>query len=185
MDENNVNVTTGAAGVDEATTNEEMEALKAELEKERAEKERFKKSVDKLTKEAAEKSRAERAKMTEDEKRKADQEEEFNRLKEQAEADARELNHLKAVSAYKNLDEDMVEKLIDAISDKDHASIATMIDKVVEKAIKEKEAEWKKSRPAAIMGDGSFPTMTVEQIKAIKDPLERQRKIAENINLFS
>ena len=185
MDENNVNVTTGAAGEDQNTSNEEMEALKAELEKERAEKERFKKSVDKLTKEAAEKNRADRAKMTEEEKRKADQEEEYNRLKEQAEADAKELNHLKAVTAYKSLDEEMVEKLIDAISDRDHSAIATMIDKIVEKAVKEKETEWKKSRPAAIMGDGSFPTMTKEQIMAIKDPIERQKRIAENISLFS
>ena len=182
MDEN-TNVT-NEAEVEEVTSNEEVEALKAELEKQKAETERFKASVNKLTKEAADRKREERAKMSEDEKRKADQEEEFNRLKEQAEADAKELNHLKAVTAYKGIDEEVVEKLIDAVSDKDHNAIAAIIDKVVEKAVKDKEAEWKKSRPAAFIGDGSFPTMTKDEIMAIKDPIERQKKIAENISLF-
>ena len=181
MDEN-VTVTNEETTVE---TNEEMEALKAELEKQRAETERFKQSVNKLTKEAAERTRQERAKMSEDEKRKADQEEEFNRLREQAEADARELNHLKAVTAYKGIEEETVEKLIDAISDKDHGAVATIIDKIVEKAVKDKEAEWKKSRPAAHIGDGSFPSMTKAEIMAITDPVERQKKIAENINLFT
>lgn len=185
MDENNVNVTTGAAGEGQNISNEEMEALKEELAKAQAETARFKASIDKLTKEAAEKKREERAKMTEEEKRKAEQEEEYIRLKEKAEQDARELNHLKAVTAYKGVEEEVVEKLIDAINDKDHTAISATIDKIVEKAIKEKEAEWKKSRPAAIMGDGSFPTMTKAEIMAIKDPIERQRRIAENINLFS
>lgn len=175
--------TTNETAVNESS-NEEMEALKEELAKAQAETARFKASVDKLAKEAAEKKREERAKMTEDEKRKAEQEEEYARLKEKAEQDAKELNHLKAVTAYKGVEEDVVEKLIDAINDRDHNAIASTIDKIVEKAIKEKEAEWKKSRPAAIMGDGSFPTMTKEEIMAIKDPTERQRKIAENINLF-
>ena len=160
----------------------EAEARAAKAE---ADAERFKKSVDKLTKEAADKKREERAKMSEDEKRKADQEEEFNRLREQAEADARELNHLKAVTAYKGIEEETVEKLIDAISDKDHSAISAIIDKVVEKAVKDKEAEWKKSRPAAHIGDGSFPSMTKAEIMAITDPVERQKKIAENITLFT
>jgi len=181
MDEN-TNVTNEAEV--EVTSNEEVEALKAELERQKAETERFKASVNKLTKEAADRKREERAKMSEDEKRKADQEEEFNRLKEQAEADAKELNHLKAVTAYKGIDEEVVEKLIDAISDKDHSAISALIDKIVEKAVKDKEAEWKKSRPAAFVGDGSFPTMTKDEIMAIKDPIERQKKIAENISLF-
>lgn len=182
--ENENAIATNEAEVD-TTSNEEVETLKAELDKARAEAERFKKSVDKLTKEAADKKREERAKMSEDEKRKADQEEEFNRLREQAEADARELNHLKAVTAYKGIEEETVEKLIDAISDKDHSAISAIIDKVVEKAVKDKEAEWKKSRPAAHIGDGSFPSMTKAEIMAITDPVERQKKIAENINLFT
>ena len=82
-------------------------------------------------------------------------------------------------------DDDLVEKLIDAISDKDHNAIAGLIGKVVDKAVRDKEAEWKKSRPDAAVGNGGFPTMTVEQIMAIPDREERRRAINENIELFS
>lgn len=167
------------------TTNEEVEALKAELEAERAEKERFKASVNKLTKEAADRKREERAKMGEEERIKAEREDEFNRLKEQAEADARELNYLKAKTAYKNIDDETVEKLVKSVNENDHTSVAAMIDRIVDKAVKTKEAEWKKSRPGAIVGDGSFPSMTKEEIMAVQDIDERRKLIAENINLFS
>ena len=167
------------------TTNEEVEALKAELEAERAEKERFKASVNKLTKEAADRKREERAKMGEEERIKAEREDEFNRLKEQAEADARELNYLKAKTAYKNIDDETVEKLVKSVNENDHTSVAAMIDRIVDKADKTKEAEWKKSRPGAIVGDGSFPSMTKEEIMAVQDIDERRKLIAENINLFS
>lgn len=185
-EEVDVNANSASTNANSTTSsNEELEALKAELEKAKAETARFKSSVDKLTKEAAEKKREERAKMTEEEKRKAEQEEEYIRLKEKAESDAKELNHLKAVTAYKDINSDDIEKIIDAVNDKDHNAIAAMIEKIVEKTVREKEAEWKKSRPSAFIGDGSFPSMTKEEIRAIKDPLERQQKIAENINLFS
>ena len=179
------NVTNEATVETEVTTNEEVEALKAELERQKAETERFKASVNKLTKEAADKKREERAKMGEEERRKAEQEEEYIRLKEQAEADAKELNHLKAVTAYKGITEDVVEKLIDAISDKDHVAIAALINGEVEKAVKEKEAEWKRSRPGAFIGIGNAPTMTKEEILAITDPEEQAREIARHPELFS
>lgn len=162
----------------------DVEGLKAEKEKLEADLKRYKASIDKLTKEAAEKKREERAKMTEEEKAKAEREEEYTRLKEKAEADAKELNHLKAVNAYKGIEDEIVEKLIEAVDDKDHAAIAALVEKVVEKTIKEKEAEWKKSRPGYAVGNGGFPTMTKEQILAIKDDEERIRQIALNKDLF-
>ena len=183
MDEN----TTATNEVTEVTTpnNEEVEALKEELAKAQAETARFKASVDKLAKEAAEKKREERAKMSEDEKLKAEKEEEYARLKEKAEADAKELNHLKAVAAYKNISEEkVVEKLIDAISDSDHAAIAKIISDECEKAVKAKEAEWKVNRPAGFVGGGSYPSKTKEEIMAITDPIERQKAIAANLDLF-
>lgn len=167
------------------TTNEEVEALKAELEAERAEKERFKASVDKLTKAEAERKRNERAKMSEEERIKEEREDELKRLKEQAEADAKELNYLKAKTAYKNIDDETVEKLVKSVNENDHTSVSAIIDRIVDKAVKTKEAEWKKSRPGAIVGDGSFPSMTKEEIMAVQDIDERRKLIAENINLFS
>ena len=175
----------------EVTTNPEetetvdIEALKAENEQNAALLKKYKASIDKLTKEAAEKKREERARMTEEERVKAEKDEEYERLKAQAEQDAAELNYLKAVNAYKNYEEETVKKLVECVNDKDHKAIADLIDKIVEKAIKEKEAEWIKSRPSAAVGNGSFPTMTKEQIMAIKDPIERQKKIAENLSLFN
>ena len=158
----------------------EARALKAEEESKR-----FKASIDKLTKEAAEKKREERAKMTEDEKLKAEKEEEYIRLKEKAEADAKELNHLRAVTAYKDIeDADVVEKLIDAVADADHTAIMKIIADVKDKAIKEKEAEWKKSRPAGFVGSGSYPTKTREEILAIQDDEERILEIAKHPELF-
>lgn len=168
----------------ENTSNEEVENLKAELEKARDEAQRFKKSIDKLTKEAAEKKREERAKLSEDERTKQEQLEEFERLKEKADADAKELNRLKAVTAYKGIEEAVIEKLVDAVDDKDHTAIAGIIKTVVEKAKKEQEAEWKKSRPDAIIGNGGAPTMTKEQILAIEDDDERVRQIAQHRELF-
>ena len=169
--------------------NSDLEARLAEAEERAAKAEadasRFKQSIDKLTKEAAEKKRAERAKMTEEERITQERAEEFERLKEKAEADAKELNHLKAVSAYKNISEEkVVEKLIDAITDSDHVAIAKIISDECEKAVKAKEAEWKVNRPAGFVGSGSYPNKTKEEIMAITDPIERQRAIAENISLF-
>ena len=176
--------TTEEAKVEEIEeVNPEVEELKAQLEKQKAEAARFKASVDKLTKEAAEKKREERAKMSEEERLAQERAEEYERLKAKAEADASELNHLKAVTAYKGLsDEDTIEKLIDAVNDKDHAAIANLIKLECERAVKVKEAEWKKTRPDAFVG-GSTP-MTVEQIMAITDDEERIRQIALHKDLF-
>ena len=181
----NTNVNNDATVEESVDTTVELESLKAEKEKMEADLKRYKASIDKLTKEAAERKREERAKMSEEEKIRAEREEEYTRLKEQAEKDAIELNHLKAVTAYKGqIDDDLVEKLIDAISDKDHNAIAGLIGKVVDKAVRDKEAEWKKSRPDAAVGNGGFPTMTVEQIMAIPDEEEKVRQIALHKELF-
>ena len=92
---------------------------------------------------------------------------------------------MKAVTAYKDISEDsVIEKLIDAVDDKDHAAIAGIIKNECEKAVKAKEAEWKKSRPASYVGDGSRPSLTKEEILAITDPEERIRQIALHKELF-
>lgn len=176
------NVTTNTEDGIEAI---DIDALKAENEQKDAMLKKYKASIDKLTKEAAERKREERAKMTEEEKVRAEQAEEFERLKAQAEADAAELNYLKAVNAYKGYDEETVKKIVECVNDKDHKAINDLINKIVEAKVKEKETEWLKSRPAAAVGNGSYPTMTKEEIFAIKDPVERQKKIAENIKLFT
>ena len=146
---------------------------------------RFKSSIDKLTKEIADKKREDRAKLSEEERRKAEEAEELARFREKAEADAKELNHLKAVNAYKGIeDTDTVDKLIEAVADSDHSAIADIISNEITRAVKAAEAEWKKSRPQPTVGDGNFPTKTKEEILAITDPSERQKLIAQNLDLF-
>ena len=160
----------------------EAEARAAKAE---ADAERFKKSIDKLTKEAAEKKHAELAKLPEVERKAAEAEEELAKWKEKAEADAKELNHLKAVAAYKNVaDESTIERLIDCVAAGDHAEISKVIAEISEKAVKAKEAEWKTSRQPGFVGSGSYPTKTREEILAIKDDDERIRQMAANIDLF-
>lgn len=160
----------------------EAEARAAKAE---ADAERFKKSIDKLTKEAADRKHAELAKLPEVERKAAEAEEELAKLKEKAEADAKELNHLKAVAAYKDVaDEATVERLIDCVAAGDHTEISKVISEIRNKAIKEKEAEWKTSRPAGYVGSGSYPTKTKEEILAIKDDDERVRQMAAHIELF-
>lgn len=186
----NENNTTQVTETNVETQANDLEARLAEAEaraaKAEADAARFKKSVDKLTSEAAEKTRQERAKMSEDERAKAEREEEYERLKEKAEADAKELNHLKAVSAYKSISEEkVVEQLIDAISDKDHAAIAKIISDECDKAVKAKEAEWKANRPAGFVGSGSYPSKTKEEILAIADLEEQALEIARHPELFN
>lgn len=175
------------APADDSTKLEEAIAKMAELEAKvkaaEAEKERFKKSVDSLTKKNAELTKSQRASMTADEQQKAEIEEKIKALEERALAAEAENNHNKAVAAYKELsDEKVVEDLISAVSDADHAGIANIIKNEIAKAVKTAQAEWMKTRPP--VSTGSYSSMTEEQIMAIKDPAERQKAIAQNLTLF-
>lgn len=160
-----------------------MAELEAKVKAAEAEKERYKKSVDSLTKKNAELTKSQRASMTADEQQKAEIEEKIKALEERALAAEAENNHNKAVAAYKELsDEQVIEDLISAVSDADHAGIATIIKNEIAKAVKTAQAEWMKTRPP--VSTGTYSSMTEEQIMAIKDPAERKRAIAQNLSLF-
>jgi len=170
---------------DDKTVEDRLNEALAELAKERAEREKTKKALDKEMSKSKQLTNDLRSKMTADEQRKADEEAANKELEERAESAERELNRMKAVQAYKAIDnDDTVNTLIDAVNDKDHTSIATIIENEVKKAIAIKEAEWKKSRPPIETGDGSGASMSVDEIMAIKDTAERQRMIAQHIDLF-
>ena len=95
----------------------------------------------------------------------------------------KELNHIKAVNAYKNIGEEKtVENLIEAVSDADHTAIAAIIEAETKKAVALAEAEWLKTRPR--MQSGQYSSMTKDQIMAIADPSERVKAIASNQHLF-
>ena len=140
--------------------------------------------LDKALKENGTVKKALRAKQTAEEQE-AEAKAEADRLRdEELENLRKELNHNKAVSAYKAIsDEKVVETLIEAVSESDHNAIAAIIESQKKAAVKEAQAEWLKSRPQA--NAGAYSSMTKEQIMAIPDRNERIRAIAQNQHLFS
>ena len=161
-----------------------VEELMAQLATERAEKEKYKSASDKASSEAAKYKKELRSKQTAEEQE-AEAKAEADKLREEElESLRKELNHNKAVSAYKAItDEKVVETLIEAVSESDHNAIAAIIESQKKAAVKEAQAEWLKSRPQA--NSGAYSSMTKEQIMAIPDRNERIRAIAQNQHLFS
>ena len=154
-----VNVTTQAQEPQteptEQTTQPTVEELMAQLASERAEKEKYKNASDKASSEAANYKKQLRSKQTAEEAE-AEAKAEAERLqKEKYEEMSKELDHIKAVSAYKNIStEETVENLIDAVADGDHSAIAAIIQKEIKAAVTAKEAEWMKTRPPINVGGG-------------------------------
>lgn len=160
-----------------------VDELMAQLAQERAEKERFKTANDKLSKSEAEMKRQLRAKLTAEEQEAEAQKEAQRIADEERDAMRKELNHIKAVNAYKAIsDEKTVESLIDAISDADHNAIAQIIANECKKAVSEAEAKWLKDRPR--VQHGQYSGKTREEIMAITDTAERVKAIAQNQHLF-
>ena len=125
-----------------------VEELMAQLPTERAEKEKYKSASDKASSEAAKYKKELRSKQTAEEQE-AEAKAEADKLRdEELESLRKELNHNKAVSAYKAItDEKVVETLIEAVSESDHNAIAAIIESQKKAAVKEAQAEWFKSRP--------------------------------------
>lgn len=160
-------------------TTPSVDELMAQLAQANAERDKYKSANDKLSKSEAEMKRQLRARQTAEEQE-AEAKAEAQRIAdEERESMRKELNHIKAVNAYKNITEKSVEKLIDAVSDADHAAIAQIIEAEVKQAVKLAEAEWLKSRPQ--VGGNSYSGMTTQQIMAISDREERLRAIAMNL----
>lgn len=160
-----------------------VEELMAQLATERAEKEKNKLALDKALKEKGDITKQLRARQTAEEQEAEAQKEAQRLADEERESMRKELNHIKAVNAYKSIpDEKVVENLIDAISDADHNTIAQIIENEKKKAVAEAEQQWMKDRPR--VNHGQHSTMSREDIMAIKDAYERQSMIAQNIELF-
>lgn len=159
-----------------------VEELMAQLAAEKAAGLKNKQALDKALKEKGEITKALRAKQTAEEQE-AEAKAEADRLQnEKYENAMKELNHMKAVSAYKNVSEKSIETLIEAVAEGDHSAIATIIDNEVKAAVAAAKAEWMKTRPA--VNAGKYSSMTREQIMAIPDRNERLKAIAMNATLF-
>nr|DAF78380.1 MAG TPA: Major head protein [Caudoviricetes sp.] len=160
-----------------------LDELMAQLAQANADRDKYKAANDKLSKSEAEMKRQLRAKLTaEEQEAEAKAEAEKNR-EEELENLRKELNHNKAVAAYKAIaNEKTVETLIEAVSEADHNAIALIIENEKKAAVKEAQAEWLKSRPQA--NAGQYSSMSKEQIMAIPDRMERIQAIAQNQHLF-
>lgn len=171
------NVTENQQAEDKLTTNAPdtqqedtptVEELMEQLAEARAESQKYQNKYNQASSEAAASKKALRAKQTAEE-REAEEKAEAQRLAdEERETLKKELNHIKAVAAYKNIqDENQVELLIEAVSEADHSAIATIFENEKQKAVKEAvnaaKAEWQKSRPHANAGAESESTVTKEQ----------------------
>ena len=160
-----------------------VEELMAQLANANAEKEQLKNSLSKSNSEAASYKKALREKQTAEEQE-AEAKAEAERLqKEEIEQLRKEVNHNKALSAYKTLDEKVVSKLIDAVSNADHNAISQIIANECKNAVANAQVEWLENRPPVNYG-GNTEVTTKEEIMKISDPIQRQKAIAENINLF-
>lgn len=158
-----------------------VEELLARLAEKEAENQKLQNKNNVLSSENAKQKQVIRANQTA-EQREADERAEALRLaNEEKEAAQQELNHMKAIAAYKNIpDEKTVENLIEAISESDHASIALIIEREKEKAVKAAKAEWEKTTPPTQFGTGEVPFMTVSEAMKIPNREEKLRAIARS-----
>lgn len=166
-------------GTDVNNNTPTVEELMEQLKQANADRDKYKSANDKLSKEAAESKRALRAKQTAEEQEAEAKAEAEKATQEELRSLREELNHNKAMNAYRSISDDkMVENLIEAVSDADHNAIASIMEKYATAKVKEAQTEWLKSRPRVNAGgDGQ---MTKEQFNSLslaeKSKLYRENK---------
>lgn len=173
--------------VNEPAKNEPTIAeLQAQLAQVSAEKEQLRNSLTKSNSEVANYKKALKEKQSAEEQEAAAKAEAEKLQREELENLRKELNHNKAVAAYKEIsNEKSIQDLIDAVSNADHGAIAQIIANECKTAVAAAEATWLGNRPNVNAGVGNAGVLTQKDIMAVKDATERQRLIAENIHLFA
>ena len=171
----------GAEGTEQATTQD----LLSQIAQLKADATRNKNALDKALKEKGDLTKQLRARMNAEEQEQA----------AKAEAEEARKAYISELEGYKQKNEAKERYLLQGMSPElaikaaeaevtgDMDALADIQKQHTDALIKAKEAEWKKSRPALNAGEGGT-TMTKEEIHAIKDPVERQRRIAENLALY-
>jgi hypothetical protein len=163
-----------------------IEDLQLQLAEERAKAQKFKSSFDKVSSEVAEYKKQLRAKLTEDEQKQLEIEEER----------AKQAEYIKGLEDFKKMSEattrymtvvgmsaELAKEASEAEINGDMDALAQIYSKHNEMVKKQMEAEFLKGRPPINNGSNGS-ALTKEDILAITDPVERQRLIAENIELF-
>lgn len=162
---------------------EEQKALAENAEKIR---QKDKAALDKALKEVARLTKESRANKTEAEIEAENKRVEFEKMQEEL-SELREFKQLKeAQERYliQGMDAETAKKAAEAEVNHDMDALVQIQKAHTEALLKAQEAEWKKSRPGASVGSGSFPAMTKEEILAIEDDDERVRAIAQHPEFF-
>lgn len=163
-----------------------VESLMAEIAKMKAEVEKSNLARDKAMKERGDAVKALREKQSAEEiadEAKREQEEAHN-------AYVKDLEQFKSRTLAKDryliqgMTVEMAEKAAQAEIEGDMDTLATIQKQHTDAALKAAKAEWQKSIPEISRGTGGTPTMTRDEIMQIKDPIERQKAIARNIQAF-
>ena len=149
--------------------------------------ENYKKMISKANTEAAEWKRKHNALLTEDEKAKAEKDAAFEAMKERVET----LEKEKTVATYNaslvamGYNAELATKAATALADGKINEVFAYMKQHGDNKEKELRAEILKSTPTPSTAGGVDKPLTADEIMAIKDPVERQQKIAENITLFT
>ena len=182
--DNQADINAEAQGNQTTENSEDVAELLTQIAEMKAQLSKTKNALDKSLKEKGDITKQLRAKQTAEEREDEARKEAEREKNEKFAAMERELNHIKAVAAYRGkVADDKIDILIDAVTDNDHEAIANAVQTAYERGKKDGQAEYLKNRPQVAAGSGSG-TMTVDEIMAIKDIGERQRAIAQNIHLF-
>ena len=163
-----------------------VESIMAELAQAKAEAEKSKKALDKALKEKGDLTKKYRETLTEQqrvdmEKQEQDEEhrlyvlelEEFKRKTE-----AKERYMLQGMSV------EVATKAAEAEVTGDMEALSEIQRQHTENELKAAKEEWQKSIPQIQFGTGEYSSMTKDEILKISNPQERQRAIAQNLNLF-
>ena len=183
-------ITETIAGYENMTAEEKLAALEA-LDQPEAkpdpEAAKLKTQLSKANSEAADLKRQLQAKMTEEEKKRALEEENSRKLQERI----KELERKDVVNTYTasylalGYDEALAKATAEAMADGDMTKVFANQKAFLETHDKAVLTGAVKNTPTPPAGSGNSATpMTKDEIFKIKDTLERQKAIAENIELF-
>ncbi len=180
--------TSKIAGYSAMSAEEKLAALEAfEVEDSTSEIENYKKMINKASSEAAEWKRKHNALLTEEEQAKIARDTAFQEMKDRVET----LEKEKMVATYNasfismGYDADLATKAAISLADGKMNEVFVYMKQHGDNKEKELRAEILKSTPTPSTAGKVDNPLTAEEIMAIKDPVERQQKIAENITLFS
>lgn len=180
--------TSNIEGFENMTAEEKLNALLGMDVPDRVDMSQFvpKSIADKYASEAADMKKQLRSKMSDDEAAKAQADADRHELEEKYNALLKKTTvaEYKAKYIAQGYDEKMAEETANALVDGDVERVFANGEKFKAELEKRIKADVLKGTPRPGVSDNGSELLTRTQIMQIKDPVERQNAIAENMNLF-